>query len=96
MQPSDMQTVRATVRGRVQGVGFRMFARDCAQRLGLVGYVRNQPDGSVYVEATGSRPVLEQFLSSLGRGPSMAHVDDVATEWSAGIAGGGGRFEVRG
>lgn len=96
MQPSNMQTVRATVRGRVQGVGFRMFVRDCAERLGLAGYVHNQPDGSVYVEATGSRSALDQFLVSLRRGPSMARVEDLATEWVGNVSAGSGSFEVRG
>ena len=71
----------ATVRGRVQGVGFRMFVLQRANRLGLVGHVSNQPDRSVYVVARGHRAHLEALLDDLRRGPTGAHVTDVQCEW---------------
>lgn len=74
-------TLRARVRGRVQGVGFRMYVRDAARRLGLSGYVRNEYDGSVYTVATGARSDLEQLLGLLRRGPSMSWVQQVEVEW---------------
>ncbi|MGH7612446.1 MAG: acylphosphatase [Gemmatimonadales bacterium] len=69
--------VRWRVRGRVQGVGFRWFVMRAAVRLGLVGYVRNLPDGSVEVVAGGTRAVMDQLEEMLARGPAMARVDGV-------------------
>ena len=67
------------VTGRVQGVGFRWWTQQHAKRLGLRGYVRNLADGSVEVQASGSRESLEQFRSLLKRGPSGAQVREVTT-----------------
>jgi acylphosphatase len=89
------ETLRATIRGRVQAVGFRVFVRDAAERLNIGGYVRNEPDGSVYVEAHGGRADLEALLSYLRRGPSMARVERVDAEWREGRGEATGRFEVR-
>ena len=77
-----MAFVRAVVQGRVQGVGYRWFARDAAQRLGLKGFVRNLPGGEVEVQATGDRAMLEKLIGQLQRGPGFAYVSDVACEWS--------------
>ena len=75
--------VDAHVSGRVQGVGFRMFAQRQAEQAGCTGYVRNSDDGStVEVLAEGSRAALEQLLAALRRGPRLAHVAAVAAEWS--------------
>lgn len=52
-------------RGRVQGVGFRATARHIAQRFAVVGYVENQPDGSVYLVAEGEPAELQQFRAAL-------------------------------
>lgn len=68
---------RYCVRGRVQGVGFRWFVMAVAGRLGLEGYVRNQPDGSVEVVARGTREAMREVEIALARGPSMARVDSV-------------------
>ncbi len=84
----------ATVRGRVQGVGFRYFVVRHAMDLGLTGWVANEPDGSVRCVAEGDRASLETFLESLERGPAGALVDRVTSRWET--AGGGWRtFEVR-
>jgi acylphosphatase len=79
---SDRTALRAIVHGRVQGVGFRYFVLEVATGLGLTGYVRNRPDGSVEVEAEGSRDSLELLLAELRRGPSLSHVERVAESWS--------------
>lgn len=50
------------IRGDVQGIGFRYSARQKARELGLAGFARNEPDGSVYIEAEGSRGKLEELL----------------------------------
>lgn len=69
--------VRYLVHGRVQGVGFRWFVRREADRLGLAGYVRNLPDGTVEVVARGEPSELTLLERVLERGPAFAHVDDV-------------------
>ncbi len=71
----------ATVRGRVQGVGFRASTEAQARMLGLKGWVANRRDGSVAVVAEGAKPVLERFLRWLQSGPAMAHVDGVDVYW---------------
>src|SRR6476469_2767420 len=91
----EYATLRATVLGRVQRVGFRAFVQDAAHRLGLSGYVRNNEDDTVYVEATGRKDDLEKLLMILWRGPTSARVLQVVHEWQTAAAGTEGRFEVR-
>lgn len=79
-----MQHVQLRIRGRVQGVGFRWFAQSEAERLGLTGTVRNCPDGSVEVEAEGSRTSLDRLIAVLRRGPVAARVSDMGIAWSEG------------
>ncbi len=71
---------RAVVRGRVQGVGYRFFALRAARELGLNGWVRNLPDGSVETLAEGEADALAQFVKRLGYGPLTSRVDGVAVE----------------
>ena len=71
----------ASVRGRVQGVGYRVFALREAMALGLGGWVANQADGSVRVVAEGSRRDLDALVDRLREGPPSGWVDDVATRW---------------
>ncbi|MBS1881016.1 MAG: acylphosphatase [Actinobacteria bacterium] len=72
--------VRATVRGSVQGVGFRYEARRRALDLGVLGWVRNEGDGTVRVHAEGPRQALDSLLEFLHRGPSGAAVTAVEVE----------------
>ncbi len=65
------------VHGRVQGVGFRYFAVTCAEALGVTGWVRNTPDGSVEVHAEGDEDQLRDLASDLSRGPRYARVTRV-------------------
>lgn len=65
------------VRGRVQGVGFRWWARRRASDLGLSGTVRNRPDGTVEVHAAGEPETLHAFAAELEGGPPMARVEGV-------------------
>ncbi len=77
-----LTAVRAIVRGRVQGIGFRDYVLTRAGFLGLTGYVRNLPDGrSVEVVAEGARPDLEQLLDYLREGPRISRIDAVDAEW---------------
>ena len=64
----------------VQGVGYRYFAKGAAQRLGLVGYVRNLRDGRVEVYAAGSPASLDTLRTELHRGPRSAQVSGVIEE----------------
>ena len=68
----------ATVRGLVQGVGFRWFVQQEARRLGLAGWVVNGSDGSVEVVAEGNRELIERLAALLWEGPAGASVSDVA------------------
>jgi len=68
---------RFIVRGRVQGVGFRWFVEREARMLGIDGWVRNNPDGSVEVLAMGTRDQLSGLRSRLRQGPRAARVDGV-------------------
>ena len=75
-------SLRAVVRGRVQGVGFRDFVYMRARFLGLRGYVRNLPDmRSVEVVAEGERAGLEQLLDYLREGSRGARVDGLEVTW---------------
>ena len=73
------------VHGRVQGVGFRRFARQEALALGLAGYVRNDPDGTVSGEAAGDLSRLEAFRAILEQGPGFGRIS--ALDWSTGPGG---------
>jgi acylphosphatase len=76
--------IHAIVHGRVQGVNFRHYTAKEAGRLGLRGWVRNLPDGTVEVEAEGDTAALDTFLSWLHHGPPSARVDKVDTTPGAG------------
>ncbi|HMA36295.1 MAG TPA: acylphosphatase [Chloroflexia bacterium] len=93
---SERIQLHAQVRGRVQGVGFRMFVLDRAEALGLTGFVRNAPDASVQVVAQGPRPALETLLAALHAGPPAARVGAVEAQWGPPAADAPRRFEVRG
>jgi acylphosphatase len=81
VRPGPRERVEARVRGRVQGVGFRVFALREAMYLDLDGFVANEPDGSVRVVAEGDRASLEALLDRLAAGPPAAIVDRVITRW---------------
>ena len=72
-----MSTLHVRVRGVVQGVGFRWFVRERARRLGLAGWVRNLPDGSVEVVASGDPAQLDLLRDELRRGPRGASVESL-------------------
>ena len=69
------------VYGIVQGVFFRAFTRDWATKLGLRGYVRNMPDGSVEIVAEGSKESIEELIKRVKIGPPAAVVERVTVEW---------------
>ncbi len=63
--------------GQVQGVFFRASTQEKAQQLGLKGFVRNEKDGTVYVEAEGAPTALEQLKAWAHKGPAQARVEKV-------------------
>ncbi|OGF30430.1 hypothetical protein A3H09_02165 [Candidatus Falkowbacteria bacterium RIFCSPLOWO2_12_FULL_45_13] len=63
--------------GCVQNIGFRHSGKVRADELGVAGYIKNQPDGSVYIEAEASQEKLKQFIDWCGRGPALAQVKKI-------------------
>jgi acylphosphatase len=88
-----MAAARFVVSGRVQGVGFRYFTLREARALGLSGFVRNQPDGTVEVVAEGAAELLATLADRLRDGPAFAEV--VAVERSEVAATQRGDFCIR-
>jgi acylphosphatase len=74
---------RVIITGRVQGVGYRMWAKREARRLGLRGWVRNRSDGSVEALAVGAAAEIDAFVQACHSGPSMARVAAVRREAAA-------------
>mgnify|MGYP005842755883 CR=1 FL=1 len=70
-----------TIRGRVQGVYYRSSMKDEAQALGICGWVKNKPDGSVEGILEGRREDVEKLIEWCRQGPPMAEVSTVTTEW---------------
>lgn len=72
--------LQVTIRGRVQGVGYRAFVEDQAIACGLEGWVRNRRDGSVEALFAGPAGVVAQMIALCRRGPPSARVDTVTDE----------------
>ncbi len=89
-----MRARHAIVRGRVQGVGYRFFAERAARDLGVHGWVRNLPDGSVEAVAEGEDEAIARFLARLREGPRGARVETLAEEDLA--VSGFASFEITG
>jgi len=70
-------TRRYIVRGHVQGVGYREFARRCGQEIGVTGIVHNLDDGNVEVIAAGTPEQLDALAGYLHRGPHFGEVHGV-------------------
>ena len=66
--------IQLRIRGKVQGVGFRWFVREQARRCDLAGWVRNHPDGSVELHASGDDDCLQRLRMAIAVGPAGAHV----------------------
>jgi acylphosphatase len=69
------------VEGHVQGVGYRDYARRRAALLGLAGWVMNLRDGRVRLRAEGPRPVIEDLVRALEKGPPLSRVERVDVRW---------------
>ena len=73
--------LEGVVKGRVQMVLFRDFARRTANKLGVVGFVKNLDDGSVYAVAEGEENSLNQFLNAMKKGSIFSKVTGVDERW---------------
>ena len=78
-----MKHLNIRVSGKVQGVFFRASTKEQADRLGVRGFVCNEPTGQVYIEAEAEEEKLKLFLQWCGQGPANARVDDVKIEESS-------------
>lgn len=76
----EEQTIKITVSGQVQMVGYRWYAKRQADMLGIRGYVRNLPHGEVQIVACGDKNSLETLMDYLRTGPSRARVDTLKYE----------------
>lgn len=72
-----MRHLNIKVYGRVQGTFFRVNAQKKADELGITGFARNEPDGTVYIEAEGEEENLQRFLNWCREGPPWASVEKV-------------------
>ena len=79
--PNRLRRAHLLVQGRVQGVGFRAFVQSQAVRRALTGWVKNLPDGRVESEVEGEETLVNAFIQTVRRGPSLAHVQNVDLEW---------------
>ncbi len=76
----ELALYKIFIKGRVQGVGFRYYAAEEAKSRGINGYVKNLPDGRVYIEAEGKIEELKSFLEWCRKGPRFALVLSVNEE----------------
>ncbi len=75
-----MPALEISAYGRVQGVGFRRYIQNCANRYDLKGYVQNRPDGSVLIIASGQRDRLDMFVSEIRQGNRFAQVSRLTVD----------------
>lgn len=71
---------KITVKGVVQGVGYRWFADRSARKYGLNGFVENLPNGDVFLEVEGEDGLVQDLIKDLRIGPRGAKVDDITVE----------------
>ena len=71
---------KVRISGRVQGVFFRQWTVNQARTLGVSGWVRNAPDGTVEAHLVGEEPVVAQMIAAMHEGPSQARVEEVKVE----------------
>lgn len=91
--PGKIQ-IKVIVKGRVQGVFYRANTKDTADRLGIKGYVKNLPNGSVEAVFEGEKPVVTQMVEWCHKGPAAAKVGHVTAE-KAEMASNFEIFEIR-
>ncbi len=82
-----MESLSIRITGKVQGVFFRHESKKIAEGLGITGIVRNEKDGSVFIEAEGEREALDKLLLWAKTGPRYAKVEKVEPMWGVGAGG---------
>ncbi|MHC2993171.1 acylphosphatase [Pontibacter sp. HJ8] len=87
MESNTRKHMSIRVHGRVQGVFFRASTQEKAEELGLTGFVQNEPDGTVYLEAEGGVEALNALEAWLHIGPRRAKVEKVEVEKKAELEG---------
>jgi acylphosphatase len=68
------------VYGKVQGVGFRFYTQKTAREMGVKGYVKNERDGSVYIEAEAEAEIIQSFIHWVEKGPEWSRVDEIQVQ----------------
>lgn len=91
-----MANIRAHIfiEGRVQGVFYRVWARDTARKLGLTGWVRNLADGRVEAVIEGEKDKVNQLIELIKEGPRLANVEHMDVSWEQ-ASGEFEDFEIR-
>lgn len=69
------------VTGKVQGVMYRAYVQEAATNLGVTGYAKNAPDGSVLILAQGMPDILKEFVEYLYEGSSLSTVESLGVDW---------------
>lgn len=87
------KTLKVTVKGRVQGVFFRATTKRVADTLGVRGFVKNEPEGSVYLEVEGDDEMVNKVIDFCHHGPDGAMVENVSI--TLGVWVGYKSFEIR-
>jgi acylphosphatase len=77
-----IENAKITVKGIVQGVGYRWFADRTAREYELQGFVENHPNGDVFLEVEGEKIMIKNLIKELQLGPKMSKVEEVIVEWS--------------
>ena len=72
-----IKNINIKISGRVQGVGFRYFVKQQANKLGLKGFVQNQQDGSVYVEVEGEKEAVDKLVKWCRKGSPWSKISQV-------------------
>jgi len=78
-----IKNLKIKISGDVQGVGFRDAAYWVARKLPVAGFIMNEPEGTIYIEAEGEEETLKEFLAWCRKGPITAKVNKVEAEWAA-------------
>lgn len=76
-----MTDAHLIIKGFVQGVGYRKWARKMAQENGITGWVRNLPDGSVEALLQGEKEIIEKLINDYKKGPFLSEVESVDVVW---------------
>lgn len=81
MQENKKARIHLLISGRVQGVFFRANTKQKAQKLGLMGWVKNTPDGKVEAVAEGEQEAIQRLIEWAKQGPAVAEVEQVDIDW---------------